>query len=145
MLYILVSALIKPENAPPVPFEGEYDRRFIVKVLLALVPPLTLIFIVLGSIILGVATVNQAGAIGAVGAMMMGSYRLMEGQRRAYYPAALAIGSVIVIIILLNFFDLNIKNIQTTYDAIGIFAGVDCRIDPDHCHWLGGDSSAHTY
>jgi TRAP-type mannitol/chloroaromatic compound transport system permease large subunit len=29
------------------------------------VPPLALIFIVLGSIIAGVATVNQAGAIGA--------------------------------------------------------------------------------
>ena len=79
MLYILVSALIKPENAPPVPFEGKYDYKFILKVLLALVPPLTLIFIVLGSIILGVATVNQAGASGAVGAMLMGSYRLMDG------------------------------------------------------------------
>ena len=61
-------------------------------------PPLALIFIVLGSIILGVATVNQAGAIGAIGAMMMGSYRLMEGKPRAYYPATLAIGSVITIV-----------------------------------------------
>jgi len=121
MLYILISALIKPENAPPVPFEGKYDHRFLLKVLLALVPPLTLIFIVLGSIILGVATVNQAGAIGAVGAMLMGSYRLMEGKPRAYYPAIMSIGSVITIVILLNAFNLNIKNIQTTQDAIGIF------------------------
>jgi tripartite ATP-independent transporter DctM subunit len=124
MLYILISALIKPEVAPPVPFEGKYDHKFMVRVLLALVPPLTLIFIVLGSIILGVATVNQAGAIGAIGAMMMGSYRLMEGKKRAYYPAVLAIGSVIVIIILLNFFNLNIKNIQNSYDAFGIFLAV---------------------
>jgi tripartite ATP-independent transporter DctM subunit len=121
MLYILISALIKPENAPPVPFEGNYDHRFLFKVLLALVPPLALIFIVLGSIILGVATVNQAGAIGAVGAMLMGSYRLMEGKPRAYYPAIFSIGSVIAIVILLNSFNLNIKNIQTTEDAIGIF------------------------
>ncbi len=120
ILYILVSALIKPEIAPPVPFEGKYDHKFILKVLLALVPPLALIFIVLGSIILGVATVNQAGAIGAIGAMVMGSYRLMEGKPRAYYPATLTIGSVIAIIVLLNFFDLNIKNIQTSHDAIGI-------------------------
>jgi tripartite ATP-independent transporter DctM subunit len=120
MLYILVSALIKPEIAPPVPFKGKYDHKFIIKVLLALVPPLTLIFIVLGSIILGVATVNQAGAIGAVGAMLMGSYRLMEGRKRAYYPAAIAIGSVIAIIILLNLFNLNIKNIQNSHDAFGI-------------------------
>ncbi len=120
MLYILVSALIKPENAPPVPFEGKYDYRFVIRVLLALVPPLALIFIVLGSIILGVATVNQAGAIGAIGAMMMGSYRLAEGKKNAYYPAALAIGAVIAMIVLLNLFNLNIKNIQNAYDALGI-------------------------
>jgi len=120
MLYILISALIKPEKAPPVPFEGKYDHKFVVRILLALVPPLALIFIVLGSIILGIATVNQAGAIGAIGAMIMGSYRLMEGKPRAYYPAIMAIGSVVVIAVLLKFFNLNIKNIQTTSDAIGI-------------------------
>jgi tripartite ATP-independent transporter DctM subunit len=120
MLYILISALIKPENAPPVPFEGKFDLKFIARVLLALVPPLALIFIVLGSIILGVATVNQAGAIGAIGAMMMGSYRLMEGKPRAYYPAILAIGSIVTIAVLLKFFNLNIKNIQNTSDAFGI-------------------------
>jgi tripartite ATP-independent transporter DctM subunit len=120
MLYILITALINPAKAPPVPFEGKFDHKFVIRVLLALVPPLTLIFIVLGSIILGVATVNQAGAIGAIGAMLMGSYRLMEGKKRAYYPAALAIGAVITILVLLNFFDLNIKNIQNSYDAFGI-------------------------
>ena len=120
MGYILISALVNPKKAPPVPFEGEYDRKFIAKVLLALIPPLTLIFIVLGSIILGVATVNQAGAIGAIGAMLMGSYRLMEGKPRAYYPAAIAIASIVAIIILLNLFELNIKNIQTNYDLLGV-------------------------
>jgi len=120
MLYILISALINPKIAPPVPFEGKYDHKFVLQVLLALVPPLTLIFIVLGSIILGVATVNQAGAIGAVGAMLMGSYRLMEGRKKAYYPAVMAIGAVMVILTLGNFFSLNIKNIETGYDAFGI-------------------------
>ena len=120
MAYILISALIKPEVAPPVPFEGSYDRRVIIRVLLALIPPLTLIFIVLGSIILGVATVNQAGAIGAIGAMIMGSYRLMEGKPRAYYPAFMAISSILAIVILLNTFNLNIKNIESSSDAIGI-------------------------
>ncbi|HKJ50574.1 MAG TPA: TRAP transporter large permease subunit [Gammaproteobacteria bacterium] len=125
MLYILISALIKPENAPPVPFEGEYDRKFLLQVVLALVPPLALIFMVLGSIILGVATVNQAGAIGAIGAMMMGSYRLMEGKPRAYWPATMAIVSIIAVAVLVNFFDLNIKDIKTGYDAFGIvLAGI---------------------
>ncbi len=120
MGYILITALINPKKAPPVPFQGAYDRKFVGTVLLALIPPLALIFIVLGSIILGVATVNQAGAIGAIGAMLMGSYRLMDGKPKAYWPASIAIGSVIAILILLNFFDLNIKNIQNSHDATGI-------------------------
>ena len=45
-----------------------FDRQFAVKVFFSLVPPLVLIFVVLGSIVAGVATVNQAGAIGAAGA-----------------------------------------------------------------------------
>ncbi len=121
MVYILVSALIKPQLAPPVPYDGNYDRKFAVRILLALIPPLTLIFIVLGSIIMGVATVNQAGAIGAIGAMMMGSYRLVEGSKTAYYPAILAIGAVLAIVVLQNFFDLNIKSIETGTDVFGIF------------------------
>ena len=120
MLYILITALINPRKAPPVPFHGAYDRQFIINILFALIPPLALIFMVLGSIVFGVATVNQAGAIGAIGAMLMGSYRLMAGKPRAYWPAAIAIVSVIAIIILLNFFDLNIKNIQNSRDAIGV-------------------------
>ena len=124
MVYILISALIRPDKAPPVPYEGEYDRKFAFRVLLALVPPLSLIFVVLGSIVTGVATVNQAGAIGAIGALIMGSYRLMEGKRGAYRPGILAIGATIAILILINLFDLNIKNIQSGADLIGIALAV---------------------
>jgi tripartite ATP-independent transporter DctM subunit len=121
MLYILVSALINPKKAPPVPFDGAYDRSFFYQVLLALVPPLLLIFVVLGSIILGVATVNQAGAIGAVGALLMGSYRLTQGQKNSFYPALLAIVAIIVIALLVNNFDLNIKNIKTEQDQLVVY------------------------
>ncbi|CAK7047916.1 MAG: hypothetical protein MESAZ_01025 [Saezia sanguinis] len=40
-----------------------------------LIPPLALIFLVLGSIFLGVATPTEGGAMGAVGAMVMGMLR----------------------------------------------------------------------
>ncbi|NQZ31979.1 MAG: TRAP transporter large permease subunit [Oceanospirillaceae bacterium] len=118
--YILIVALIKPEAAPPVPFDGDYDRKFLVKVLFALVPPLGLILVVLGSIIFGIATVNQAGAIGAVGAMIMGGYRLVGEQKTRYYPAFMAIGSVIAIGFIVSNFNLNIKNIKTADDQLGI-------------------------
>jgi TRAP-type mannitol/chloroaromatic compound transport system permease large subunit len=121
MLYILVYAWIKPEVAPPVPYEGKYDRYFILNVLLALVPPLTLIFIVLGSIILGVATVNQAGAIGAIGAMIMAGYRLHTGHRKmAYIPAYLALFALIAIGILSKNYDLNIRSITSEEQFFGI-------------------------
>ena len=74
MAYILIAALIRPSLAPAVKYDGKLlERGFLFKVTLALVPPLLLIFLVLGSIIAGIATVNQAGAIGAV-VLALGSY-----------------------------------------------------------------------
>ncbi|MGI9310682.1 MAG: TRAP transporter large permease subunit [bacterium] len=120
MLYILIRALLRPEIAPPVPYDGRYDAKFVVRVLIALVPPLSLIFAVLGSIVTGVATVNQAGAIGAIGAMIMGGYRLHDGRRGAYLPAILAIAATVAVLVLINLFDLNIKNIKSNRDLTGI-------------------------
>ncbi|MEN8808520.1 MAG: TRAP transporter large permease subunit, partial [Desulfobacterales bacterium] len=119
ILYILFVALFRKGSAPPVPYEGKFDLTFLKRVALALTPPLTLILLVLGSIILGVATVNQAGAVGAVGAMIMGGYRLAEGQRNAYYPAILALASTIALTIILSLYELNIKSIKPG-DGIGL-------------------------
>ena len=121
MLYILVAAWIKPSLAPPVPYEGNYDAKFVRNVLLALVPPLTLIFIVLGSIIMGVATVNQAGSIGAVGAMIMAGYRLHKGGFARYLPAAIALLSLGVIAYVMDGHDLNVRNVQTPEDQLAIY------------------------
>lgn len=120
MLYILVYAIINPKKAPAIRSIGGYDKAFIGKVLATLVPPLTLIFLVLGSIISGIATVNQAGAIGAAGALLMAGYRLKEGGRGVYLPALLAIVSLIGIGIVLALFDNNIKDIKTDRDQLGI-------------------------
>ncbi len=124
MVFILIFAFFRPKMAPAVSFEGSYDSKFAVRVFLSLVPPLTLIFVVLGSIIMGIATVNQAGAIGAVGAMIMAGYRLKEGQKGAYTPALLAIASMIAIVVVTSSYPTNIKNIKTTDDAIGIALAV---------------------
>ena len=122
MLYILAMAIIKPKTAPPVPYEGKYDREFMRRVALSLIPPLTLIFAVLGSIVLGIATVNQAGAIGAIGAMIMAGYRLKAGEPGAFRPAILAAVSILVIGVLLAFNDINVRNISGTMDVAVITA-----------------------
>ena len=120
MIYILVASYLNPKLAPAVAYDGKYDRTFLIRVLLALLPPLTLIFLVLGSIITGIATVNQAGAIGAAGALVMAGYRLYEGRRGAFYPAILALVSVVAILVVINVFSVNVKEIQDSTDVLGI-------------------------
>lgn len=124
MLYVLVYSRIRPSVAPPVPYDGKYDVLFVRNIILSLAPPLALIFIVLGSIILGIATVNQAGAIGAVGATLMAGYRLYQGKKHAYTPALIALVSVVAIFFLILNFNLTIKSINNNRDLIGICLAV---------------------
>ena len=109
MVYILVYATIRPSAAPPIKREGTLDAAFYRRLALVLVPPLALIFLVLGSILAGVATVNQAGAIGAAGALLMASYRLHHGGRGTFLPAIVALASICVIGYLVVNYDTNIK------------------------------------
>ena len=74
MLYILIVAQIKPEWAPPIPKE-ELDlisrKELITRVSKALIPPLTLMVCVLGSIFAGIASPTEAASVGAVGATIL--------------------------------------------------------------------------
>jgi tripartite ATP-independent transporter DctM subunit len=120
IVFILVVAFFRPKMAPPAPHLGEYNRQFWIKVVLVLVPPLALIFAVLGSIIMGIATVNQAGAIGAAGALIMAGYRLCEGRKDQYRPAILSIISFAILVYAVNSHDINIKSIQSNDDVVAI-------------------------
>jgi len=120
MTYIMILAMLRPKTAPSVPYHGEFDRKFFTKVVITLVPPLTLIFLVLGSIITGVATVNQAGSIGAAGALIMCGYRLREGHKGAYTPAIITLVSLVAISVISIIWDINVKKIETTRDVIGL-------------------------
>ena len=120
MAYILIHALLNPKSAPPVRYEGRIDLRFLLGVVIALVPPLVLILAVLGSILTGIATVNQAGAIGAMGALIMGGYRLTAGRRSAFAPSIIAIVSIAELLIVLSAYDINVKNIASAEDMRGV-------------------------
>ena len=138
MVFILVFALLRPKVAPAIPFEGSYDRKFLLKVLVILVPPLTLIFIVLGSIILGVATVNQAGAIGAVGATVMAGARLKEGAPRAYWPAILALASIVATMFVIKYLPTNIKDVNSSAAVLGLtLAGLSVSVFLFSVFWSG--------
>ncbi len=113
MLYVFVYARLNPKAAPPVAFKGEFDFKFWIKVIMVIIPPLALIFAVLGSILMGIATVNQAGSIGAIGATIMAGYRLHQGKKDAFYPLIITIISLIPIFIISNNYNLNIKALET--------------------------------
>ncbi len=72
-LYVLIVSLVKPEAAPGCPPEARTLRgsALMVKVFTSMVPPLVLIFLVLGTIFMGVATPTEGGAMGASGAIIM--------------------------------------------------------------------------
>ncbi|PLS20641.1 SLC13 family permease [Neptunicoccus cionae] len=124
MLYILVYAILRPASAPAVKYAGKFNAAFWGNVALTLIPPLALIFLVLGSIIAGIATVNQAGAIGAAGAMIMAGYRLAAGRKTTYVPAIIALVSLGVIAFCLSNFEMNIKGVQTANDRLGVMIGL---------------------
>ncbi len=128
MIYILTVAVIFPKTAPAVRYDGRMDARFWVRIMFILIPPLTLIFLVLGSILSGIATVNQAGAIGAAGAVFMGGYRLTAGTRSAPYPSILAIISILLIFYCLDNYDMNVKAAQTQEDMQGLLIGAVASI-----------------
>ena len=70
--YAIVLAMIKPEVAPKPKAEEIPATSVIVKeVLLSFLPLFTLILLVLGTILAGIATPAEAAAIGAFGALVM--------------------------------------------------------------------------
>ncbi len=112
MIFILLLALCYPKLAPAIPYQGRFGLQFVKHALLILLPPLTLIIVVLGSIIYGIATVNQAGAIGAVGVLIMAGARLHKDLPRAYWPSILAVISIAGLIAITLWMPINIKNVQ---------------------------------
>ncbi|WP_179380562.1 TRAP transporter large permease [Jannaschia marina] len=69
--FIVIYGFIKPD-AMPAPDHGEHVGWPVVKeVLLAVVPPLLLILLVLGSIFAGLATPTEASGLGAMGATLL--------------------------------------------------------------------------
>ncbi|WP_230060228.1 TRAP transporter large permease [Agrobacterium fabrum] len=72
-LYTVVTSIISPAKVPALPSEARTLRgsKLLLKVITSLVPPLVLIFLVLGTIFLGIATPTEGGAMGAVGALAL--------------------------------------------------------------------------
>ena len=72
-LYVILIAWLRPQDAPALPPEARtvHGMALFQQTMVAVVPPVLLIFAVLGSIFFGIATPTEAGAVGAIGACIL--------------------------------------------------------------------------
>jgi tripartite ATP-independent transporter DctM subunit len=77
MLYVFFVSLVEPAAVPALPLEARTLRGapLYLHAMIAMVPPLVLIFLVLGTIFLGIATPSEGGAMGAVGALALAAVK----------------------------------------------------------------------
>ena len=76
VIYVLLLAWWRPDQAPALPQTEQNTSLDYWAALKAIVPPLALIIVVLGSIFAGIATPTESSALGGVGAILLAlSYR----------------------------------------------------------------------
>ncbi|WP_425453179.1 TRAP transporter large permease [Bosea caraganae] len=79
--WVALLSFIRPEQVPALPLEARTLRGWplLWKALRGIVPSAALIFLVLGTIFMGLATPTEAGAMGAVGALLLAAvYRTLS-------------------------------------------------------------------
>ena len=71
--YVILTSIFRPSAVPALPPEARTLRgwKLVLRVITSLVPPLVLIFLVLGTIFIGIATPTEGGAMGAAGAILL--------------------------------------------------------------------------
>ena len=82
VLYILALSFFDKNSAPPIPVDENFTRaQNLGYALLSIIPPLTLIVLVLGSIFAGIATPTESASVGCVGAVLLAAmYRKLSWQ-----------------------------------------------------------------
>ncbi|MGQ0582831.1 MAG: TRAP transporter large permease [Reyranella sp.] len=73
-IYTFYLTLVKPDALPPVP-RTLFGRALLVKCAWGIIPAGVLIFLVLGTIMMGLATPTEAGAMGTIGAIVLAVVR----------------------------------------------------------------------
>jgi TRAP-type mannitol/chloroaromatic compound transport system permease large subunit len=72
--YTFYLSIVKPEALPPVP-RTLFGRALLIKCAWGIIPAAVLIFLVLGTIMMGLATPTEAGAMGTIGAIVLAVVR----------------------------------------------------------------------
>jgi tripartite ATP-independent transporter DctM subunit len=100
--YVLLVSIFKPEWVPGIPRASRtlHGWPLVKKCLWGIVPSLVLIFLVLGTIFLGLATPTEAGAMGTVGAIGLAVVHHAEFSRFARIAGWVAAAAISIICVL---------------------------------------------
>ncbi len=74
VVYIVLVGIVRPQTLPAIPIDERkqiLSTAFLRRLAAVLLPPLLLIFGVLGSILFGIATPTEAASVGAIGAIFL--------------------------------------------------------------------------
>jgi tripartite ATP-independent transporter DctM subunit len=109
ILYVIFIAIVRPKAVPALPLSARTLKgaALFKKAVKAIVPPLILVFLILGSIFAGLASPTEAGAVGAVGACVLAAFnrRLnLKMLREAAKDTARITSLVIMILFCSSFF-----------------------------------------
>ncbi len=102
--YIAFVSIAQPYKMPPLPPEARTQHGWALwsRVLWGMVPSVVLIFLVLGTIFMGLATPTEAGAMGAVGAIVLAALhrRLTWTLLRQGMESTMRISSMVIFILI---------------------------------------------
>jgi len=79
--YTFYLSMFYPDMVPPVP-RTLHGKALIIKCMWGIIPAAVLIFLVLGTIMMGLATPTEAGAMGAIGAIVLAVVRNTDLSKR---------------------------------------------------------------
>ncbi|MGE5523628.1 MAG: TRAP transporter large permease [Rhodospirillaceae bacterium] len=103
MIYVAIVSVARPAAAPALPAHARTLRggALAARVVTALLPPLILIFLVLGTIFLGIATPTEGGAMGASGALLLAiaKRRLAMAQLHEAMEATMKLTAFVIFIL----------------------------------------------
>jgi TRAP-type mannitol/chloroaromatic compound transport system permease large subunit len=98
-LYVLAVSLFKPQWVPALPAEVRTLSGWplVKKCLWGIVPSLVLIFLVLGTLFLGLATPTEGGAMGVVGAIVLAVLHHPRFSRRGKVAGLVSLGAITLV------------------------------------------------
>ena len=124
LCYLLATAKLAPQRCPPVPPAETENGEPPPGLASAIVAPMILILAVLGSILGGLATPTEGAGVGAIGALLLGAWRLDHPGRLSRYGVLAGSIALLALIALAAVVDLRLGRDRTTLEAIGLALGI---------------------